>query len=79
MLRMNGVELEFTEDALRAIAQKSNDLKTGARGLRSIVENTMLDIMYVIPSDKSIKKVVISGDTIKNNLQPQIIREPQIA
>ncbi|UKI37736.1 MAG: hypothetical protein L6V93_06475 [Clostridiales bacterium] len=57
MLELDNVELEFDDDALGEIAQKALDLKTGARGLRSIVEDTMLDVMYEVPSDPSIKKM----------------------
>lgn len=72
MLKLNDVELEFEIDALREIAQKSIRLKTGARGLRNIVEDVMLDIMYDIPSDKSVKKVIITKDSIQKISPPKV-------
>ena len=68
-----GVELEFTEAALKAIAHKAMKSKTGARGLRSMVEAAMLDIMYVIPEMKGLKKCIISEDTINTNSNPEFI------
>ena len=64
MLELDNVELEFDDDALGEIAQKALDLKTGARGLRSIVEDTMLDVMYEVPSDPSIKKCRITKNCV---------------
>lgn len=75
LLDLDGVKLEFDDSALTAIADKAIDLHTGARGLRTIVENAMLDIMYSVPSDKSIKKIVITSDTIQNGAPPQVIKE----
>lgn len=68
-----GVELEFTDDALKAIANKAMKSKTGARGLRSMVEAAMLDIMYVVPEMKDLKKCIISEDTINLNSNPEFI------
>ena len=78
MLGLNGVELEFSDEALREIAKKSISLKTGARGLRSIVEKTMLDIMYDVPSDPDVVKVVVTPECITKKLPPMIERK-QIA
>lgn len=64
IMEMDNVELEFTDDALDEIAKIANEKKLGARGLRSIVENTMLDIMYEVPSDESIKKVIITKEVV---------------
>ncbi len=75
MLALNDVQLEFTEEALREIARKAIRLKTGARGLRSIVEKAMLDIMYDIPSEKDIEKVIVTADCIVNNGQPTILKK----
>ncbi|MBE7038645.1 MAG: ATP-dependent Clp protease ATP-binding subunit ClpX [Ruminococcaceae bacterium] len=72
MLEMDGVELDFEEGALNEIAQKAIDLKTGARGLRSIVEDTMVDIMYEAPSNSSIKKCIITENCIKNKENAKI-------
>ena len=68
-----GVELEFTEAALKAIAKKAMKSKTGARGLRSMVEAAMLDIMYVVPEMKGLEKCIISEDTITTNASPEFI------
>lgn len=68
-----GVELEFTEDALKAIAHKAMKSKTGARGLRSMVEAAMLEIMYVIPEMKGLKKCIITENTINLNSTPEFI------
>ncbi|MEM8593813.1 MAG: ATP-dependent protease ATP-binding subunit ClpX, partial [Pseudomonadota bacterium] len=64
LFNMEGVSIEFREDGLRAVAEKAMDRKTGARGLRSILENVLLDVMYVIPSEDSIEKVVIDASVI---------------
>ena len=66
------VELEVTEEAVRAIAKKSLERKTGARGLRSIMEKAMMDVMYRIPSDDTISKCIVTEDTIENNAMPEI-------
>lgn len=72
MLELDGVELEFTDDALVAISELAIERKTGARGLRSIIEESMLDIMFDIPSEENIAKVVITEDTIKNAVGPEL-------
>lgn len=74
MMKLNDVELEFTEEALRAVARKSIKLKTGARGLRTIVEKAMLNVMYEIPSDASVKKVIVTDDCIEKGADPVIVR-----
>jgi ATP-dependent Clp protease ATP-binding subunit ClpX len=67
---MEGVELDFREDALKAVAHKAMDRKTGARGLRSIMEATLLDTMYQIPSEHDVCKVVIDESVIKGQSEP---------
>ncbi len=67
------VELEITDEAVRAIAKKSLERKTGARGLRSIMEKAMMDVMYRIPSDDTISKCIVTEDTIENNAMPEIV------
>ena len=74
LLKMDGVELDFDEEAVAAIAGKAYDRNTGARGLRAIVEDIMLDVMYDIPSDSAIEKVVITKDCVLNGAPPQIIK-----
>ena len=75
LLKMDNIDLEFESDALVAVAKKSMERKTGARGLRSILESVMLDFMYDAPSDNTITKIVIDKGCIDNNNQPQIIRD----
>ena len=66
LFKMDGVELEITDEAIKAVADKAKERKTGARGLRSIMENLMTDIMYEIPSNKDIAKVIITEETVLN-------------
>lgn len=73
LLELDGVELEFTKEALDAIAIKAMKRKTGARGLRSIVENILLDTMYDLPSMQNVKKVLIEKDTVNNLQSPKLI------
>ena len=71
----DGVDLEYEPGALEAIADKAIDMKIGARGLRSVMEGVMTDVMYNVPSDKSIEKVVITADSVKNGTSPMIVRK----
>jgi ATP-dependent Clp protease ATP-binding subunit ClpX len=73
LLAMDGVELDFEEEALKLIAKKAIERKTGARGLRSIIEETTLDIMYEIPSRDDIEKCVITKETIENKVEPTLV------
>ena len=77
LLRYDNVELVFEDAALEAVADKAIDMKIGARGLRGVMENLMTDIMFRIPSDKSIKKVVITEATVRNGEAPMIIHEEE--
>ena len=77
LLEMDDVELEFEPEALEAIVDKAIERKTGARGLRSIIEDIMRDIMFDIPSNKKIEKCIITKNTILNNEGPQIIENEQ--
>lgn len=70
LFEMEGVEIDFREDALRAVAKKSMERKTGARGLRSILENVLLDTMYNIPSEDSVSKVVLDESAINGDTDP---------
>ena len=72
---MEGVDLKFTEDSLRAIAVEALRRKTGARGLRSIMEEIMLDVMYDIPSKEGIKECVISEDVVSGSKPPMLVYE----
>lgn len=70
---LENANLEFTKDGLEAIADKAMKRKTGARGLRSIVENILLDIMYDLPSLKNVDKVLVTKDTIEKQMLPEIL------
>ncbi|MGI6036345.1 MAG: ATP-dependent Clp protease ATP-binding subunit ClpX, partial [Limnochordia bacterium] len=73
LFEMDGVELEITEDALMAVARKALARKTGARGLRAILEEVMLEIMYDIPSRRDIKKCVVTKETIEDKEPPRMV------
>ncbi len=70
LFELDGVDIEFEEDALREIAKEAMDRKTGARGLRAIMENAVMDLMYEIPSNDYIEKCVITKDVILNGAEP---------
>ena len=74
LFAMEDVALEFEEGALRSIARLAMERKTGARGLRSIVERALLETMYVLPNLKDVKKVVITADVIDKNQQPILLQ-----
>ncbi|RKY87835.1 ATP-dependent Clp protease ATP-binding subunit ClpX [candidate division KSB1 bacterium] len=73
LFELENIDLEFTRDALKSIVEFATKRGTGARGLRSVMENTMLDIMFTLPSLKGVKKVIISKEVILNKKEPQII------
>lgn len=73
LMALDDVELEFTDEALSEMAQLAIRRNTGARGLRSIVEHTMMDVMYETPSNDQIKKVIITGDAVKGTGKPEVI------
>jgi len=75
LFEMEGVEVDFREDALRAVARKAMERKTGARGLRSILEAVLLDTMYDLPSQHSVSKVVVDESVIEGDSQPMLIYE----
>jgi ATP-dependent Clp protease ATP-binding subunit ClpX len=72
-LSLDKVELVFQDDALEAAAEKALELRTGARGLRTIIEEVLLDVMYEIPSRNDIRKCIISAETIKHGKAPQLL------
>ena len=74
MFEIDGVELEFEEDALASIADQALLRGTGARGLRAILEEVLLPVMFDVPSDDEIAKVVITGDVVARNVNPTIVR-----
>ncbi|KFI22723.1 ATP-dependent Clp protease ATP-binding subunit ClpX [Nitrosococcus oceani] len=77
LFEMENCKVEFREDALRAVATKAMELKTGARGLRSILENVLLDTMYDLPSMDHVSKVVIDESVVKGEAEPLLIYENQ--
>ena len=79
LLEMEDVNLTFTNEALSAIAKLALERKTGARGLRSIVEDILLDTMFKLPSDKDITAVEITEDTVKLKTEPNLIKGTKVA
>ncbi len=75
MFEIEGCEIEFRPDSLNAVAIKAMERKTGARGLRTILENTLLDIMYDLPAMEDVSKVVVDAAVIEGNAQPYVIYE----
>ncbi len=75
MFEIEGCEIEFRPDSLNAVAIKAMDRKTGARGLRTILENTLLDIMYDLPAMENVSKIVVDAAVIEGNAQPYVIYE----
>lgn len=76
MFSLDGIELEITDDAMRAIAKKAAERKTGARGLRTVVEEALSDIMFNAPSDDTISKVILTGECVTDGKAPEVIRDP---
>ena len=77
LLGYDNVKLEFTDEALEAIADKAIALDTGARGLRGVMENVMMDTMYKVPSDTRIERVVINAESVTGSESPKLIRRPR--
>lgn len=71
---IDGVKLTFTEDAVKAVAKKAQERKTGARGLRAILESVMMDTMYELPSDDTVGECIITEQTVEGTEKPQIVR-----
>ena len=76
LLQMDDVELIFEHEALEAIVDKAIERKTGARGLRSIIEEIMRDIMFDIPSNEKIEQCIVTKETVLDNQEPRIIENP---
>ena len=72
-MNLIGVELDFEDEALRVMARKSMERKTGARGLRAIMESTLMDLMYKTPSDDTIRKCIITKEAVEGTGEPQIV------
>jgi ATP-dependent Clp protease ATP-binding subunit ClpX len=79
LFELEGVKLSFTEEALRAIAEEAHRRKSGARGLRAIVEEVMLDVMYEIPSLTGVQECVVTREVVVNRERPQLIKDTKKA
>ena len=79
MFELDGVELEFTDEAVEAIAEQALARGTGARGLRAIMEEVLLPVMFDVPSDEAIKQVVVTDETVRHNVLPTIVRHEESA
>ncbi len=80
LLELDGVDLQFEDEALEAIAERSFERKTGARGLRAVVEEVMMDVMYEVPSDDDIIGCTITKDSVENNTKPELkTKKPKLA
>lgn len=77
LFQLDKVELEFQPEALKAIAKKTIERQTGARGLRSVVEGFLTELMYSVPSDYTVEKVTITADTVTNGSKPLIVYNPE--
>ncbi len=73
LFELDGVDLEFTDDALEAIADQASSRGTGARGLRAILEEVLLNVMYDVPSREDVAKVVITGEVVNDNVNPTLV------
>ena len=78
LFEMESVELDFSDDALKEIAKKAIEMKTGARGLRSILENVLLDSMYQVPSESDLEKIVVEASSIKEESKPLMVYRTDI-
>ena len=77
LFKLDGVELEFTKDALKAVAEKTLQQNTGARGLRSVMEGLLTNLMFEIPSDYTVEKIVISRACVEENASPELVKNPE--
>jgi ATP-dependent Clp protease ATP-binding subunit ClpX len=78
LFEMESVDLDFSDDALKEIAKKAIEMKTGARGLRSILENVLLDSMYQVPSESDLEKIVVEASSIKEESKPLMVYRTDI-
>ena len=77
LFEMDGVELEMTDGALNAIADKAIEQKTGARGLRTIFEDLLMNLMFEVPSDETVEKIIIDENVVNGKKKPELIRNPE--
>jgi ATP-dependent Clp protease ATP-binding subunit ClpX len=73
--QFDGIELVFSDDALISVAEKALERETGARGLRSIIEETLLDVQFELPSRRDVKKCVVTKETIEKGITPTLVTE----
>jgi ATP-dependent Clp protease ATP-binding subunit ClpX len=78
LFELDKVELTFTENALRAIAKKAIERKTGARGLRNVLENTMLEIMYKLPAMPDVRECVINAAVVEKDMDPLLMYHQEV-
>ena len=76
LFTLDNVALEFTPDALKAVAKKTMELNTGARGLRSVMEGLLTNLMFEVPSDYTIEKVIIHEDYVEGKGKPELVINP---
>jgi len=76
LFKLDTVELVFTDDALKAVAEKTLERGTGARGLRSVMEDLLTGLMFEIPSDPTVERITVTSDTVKKGERPEIVRNP---
>lgn len=74
LFELDGVKLEFKKEALEAVADITLQRKTGARGLRSVLEGVLENLMFTVPSDSTVEKIIITEDSVKNGSEPIILR-----
>lgn len=77
LFALDKVELVFRQDALEAVAKKAIERQTGARGLRAIMEETLTKLMFTVPSDYTIEKVIVTADTVANGIAPELVYNPE--
>ena len=75
MFKMDGIDLSFDKKAITAVAKRAIELKTGARGLRTILENLMLDTMYDLPSSEDVAKVIVDETVVEQGAKPKIVKK----
>ncbi|MDP3966935.1 MAG: ATP-dependent Clp protease ATP-binding subunit ClpX, partial [Nocardioides sp.] len=73
LFEIDGVELEFTHDAIAAVATRAMERGTGARGLRAIIEEVLLNVMYDVPSREDVAKVIVTGEVVSDNVLPTLV------
>lgn len=74
MFKIDGFDIEFTDDAIEYVAKKAIELKTGARGIRTIMETRMLELMFDLPDNKTYEKIIINRDFFENGSKPILIK-----